>query len=383
LNVGSDTAYNVNFTVVIGDGITVGDNITVDYVLQDKNLTLFTGFFLPPGTPLSVMIPLNFSAFNFTQEEAASISSRLFIVSTSSAMDLTSTPGEDRVYEALDKSIEYPLILTFANLTGDPDGYTVHLNITTDAEEFGYEVRYLWWRKDLNFQNGTSAQDEWYILSNTTEAVLTDHISGQSSPKIDYMVTVTPISGQSIITQSNVYHFAPKSNSKKWWIPLAIALPIGLAVVALLIAGAIYVRKNHPELFASAAAKKPKKLKQSASVPLGPVTSFTAVEKAPGDETLAAPASPPPASPVDPRKPAKQYTVNIDYLMTGARRVVVKDGNPTSAKPPEDYTEPEEGKKGEDDIAAAEEGGSSGAKGGKDKKGRKKKGWIRRLFPCL
>jgi hypothetical protein len=56
---------------------------------------------------------------------------------------------------------------------------------------------------------------------------------------------------------------------------------------------------------------------------------------------------------------------------------VVKDGNPSSLKPPEDY----------DPEADADKGGNAADADNDDGRGGKvpktKKPWIRRLFPCL
>jgi len=42
--------------------------------------------------------------------------------------------------------------------------------------------------------------------------------------------------------------------------------------------------------------------------------------------------TPAPTPNAGPNTSVKRHVVNIDYLMTGARRVVVKDGNPTAVK---------------------------------------------------
>jgi len=57
--------------------------------------------------------------------------------------------------------------------------------------------------------------------------------------------------------------------------------------------------------------------------------------------------TPTPAPASGPNPAVKRHVVNIDYLMTGARRVVVKDGNPTAMKVAEE--EPPENKPLADD----------------------------------
>eukprot|EP00026_Physarum_polycephalum_P007448 Phypoly_transcript_07508.p1 GENE.Phypoly_transcript_07508~~Phypoly_transcript_07508.p1 ORF type:complete len:410 (+),score=104.82 Phypoly_transcript_07508:199-1428(+) len=101
-NVGSDIAYNVNFTLYLGEGITVSNNITTKYALSGNNLTLFTGFFLPPGTPLSLYVPLNFSGLSAANSSATE---RLFVSQTYGSMDLTQVPGEDTVTQVLEQAV--------------------------------------------------------------------------------------------------------------------------------------------------------------------------------------------------------------------------------------------------------------------------------------
>jgi hypothetical protein len=68
----------------------------------------------------------------------------------------------------------------------------------------------------------------------------------------------------------------------------------------------------------------------------------------------------------------------MDYLMTGARRVVVKDGNPTSNKPPEDWVDPDNSADEMDDLS----GGRSPVSGDKSD-GQRKPGFFRRVFRCF
>jgi len=339
----------VNFTLELGEGISVlQDNLTAKYQIQANNLTLYTGFYLPPGSPLSVYVPLNFTSLN-----TSTATERLFVANAVGAMDLTVTPGEDEVSEVLDQPLEFPLVITFANLSGDPSGYTVHLNLTTDANDLGIPLRYIWWRRNINFGNENGTEGEWYIISNSTLTAVTDKVSGHSSPQVDYMVSLAPIDSSSIVAQSNLYHFAPKPS--RWWLPLVIALPIAVAVLGLLIGAVVWSRKKHPEWYAANPDKKPKPR------PVPSSSSFSNMDGSP--KSIAEDAA------VDPKNAAKQYTVNIDYLMTGARRVVVKDGNPTSTKPPEDYDPEAEG--------------NNGKKGELDVDEPRKLPWYRRIFKCF
>ena len=104
-------AYDVNFTLYLGQGITVG-SVPVPYSLSGINLTLYTGFYLPPGTPLALNISLNFTGLS--QSNASSLSERLFISQTYSLMDLTAIPGEDEITQELDQQVE---VRYFVHLT--------------------------------------------------------------------------------------------------------------------------------------------------------------------------------------------------------------------------------------------------------------------------
>eukprot|EP00026_Physarum_polycephalum_P010820 Phypoly_transcript_11001.p1 GENE.Phypoly_transcript_11001~~Phypoly_transcript_11001.p1 ORF type:complete len:270 (+),score=54.72 Phypoly_transcript_11001:338-1147(+) len=268
-------------------------------------------------------------------------------------MDLTQVPGEDTVTQVLEQAVVYPLAFSIANLTGDPDKYSIVLNLTTTRMNFGYTLRYIWWRRNLNFDTDEAKAGEWYVISNTTTLTITDSVSGHSTPKIEYQTSVHPANSIAILAQSNVWSFDPKPH--RWWLPLVIALPIALLVLILLIAGFVYARRKRPEWFASTKKqRKPKKLKSETKL-----KDLSSAEPAPVYA---------PDEGIDPNNP-KKYTVDIDYLFTGARRVQVKEGNPSSLKPPEDY-----------DPEADAENGNNNNNG---KPPKTKRPWIRKLFPCL
>jgi hypothetical protein len=359
-NIGDDIAYDVNFTLYLGQGITVG-SVPVPYSLSGINLTLYTGFYLPPGTPLALNISLNFTGLS--QSNASSLSERLFISQTYSLMDLTAIPGEDEITQELDQQVEYPLVTSIANLTGNPDSYTVYLNLTTTALDFG-PLRYVWWRRNLNFEIDQVPAGQWYVIANDTSLILTDTISNHDSPQVDYMTTVVELDGAAILAQSNIYAYSNKTNNR-WWLLLAIILPIGVAALALLIGAVVYARRRKPT-----SSKKYKEETQT--------NKSTMKLKAISKEklTVAASESAPkytPDSPPTPNGP-KKYTVDIDYLFTGARRVQVKEGNPSSIKPPEDYVDPDADTNNDD---------SESSSNNNNKHGKTKRSFVRRLFPCF
>ncbi len=78
--------------------------------------------------------------------------------------------------------------------------------------------------------------------------------------------------------------------------------------------------------------------------------------------------------------PKGRWVVDMDYLVTGARRVVVKDGNPTSNKPPEDWVDPGSDNSADelDDLSGGRAGGSAGGS-----EGVRKPGFFRRIFRCF
>jgi hypothetical protein len=91
---------------------------------------------------------------------------------------------------------------------------------------------------------------------------------------------------------------------------IAIAVPIGVALLAALIAGFAYMRKKRNNDPNKKTAKKAKATKSKtkadgfSDVSVGAAAAAPVVDESGGND---------PANP-------KQYTVNIDYLMTGAKR---------------------------------------------------------------
>lgn len=78
------------------------------------------------------------------------------------------------------------------------------------------------------------------------------------------------------------------------------------------------------------------------------------VAPAPVAEAQASSASPS-ATEEPPGKRGGRWVVDMDYLFVGARRVVVKDGNPTSPKPPPDWEPTDNGAHDDADADAEEE----------------------------
>jgi hypothetical protein len=98
-----------------------------------------------------------------------------------------------------------------------------------------------------------------------------------------------------------------------------IALPIGVAALGLLIAAFAYSRKKHPEWFAGKKQDKRKKTnKKPKKAPTNSNLEMSDISMANSSST-----SPIVADDLNPTNPPKKFTVNIDYLMTGARRGVI------------------------------------------------------------
>jgi hypothetical protein len=362
LNVGNDFAYNVNFTLMLGPDLTVlTSKLSVKHSLSGSNLTLYTGFYLPPGTPLSVAVSLNFTALNYAGAPQAT--SRLFIQNAQSKMDLTTLPGENTVSQELDQSLSYGLVLSTANLTGHPSGFTINLALSTDVDQ--QPLQYVWFRRDLNFHVSGQTQNQWYALATTSKLNYTDTVTGQADPDVQYMVFVYPSTAKVLLVQSNIISFSPKAPAAApWWLAIAIAVPIAAVILAALIAGFIYYRKKK--------GNQPPKTKKAKPAPK-PKTKKPTPEFSDVGVSAAAPTPMGSEPPADPSKPSKQYTVNIDYLMTGAKRVVVKDGNPTSTKPPEDHESDEEGSS---DNGGVEEMGV-------EREATNKVPWYKKILGCF
>jgi hypothetical protein len=135
--------------------------------------------------------------------------------------------------------------------------------------------------------------------------------------EVDYVVSVINSQTQISITQSNVYTFSFLSDEAGAiaGIVIGILVAIGLCILALLLFDKYKreIPKNSERelLNASSSPKtspKPVILKYNLLPTANPVV----------------PLPHPVALPL-----GRHKTVNIDYIMTGSRRVVVKDGNPT------------------------------------------------------
>jgi hypothetical protein len=85
--------------------------MSIKWSLYETNLTLYTGFYLPPGSPLTVPVALNFSALSYTTSR-----SRTFIENAASEMDLTDIPGEDNVLQSDDQSLAVCILVLFGML---------------------------------------------------------------------------------------------------------------------------------------------------------------------------------------------------------------------------------------------------------------------------
>jgi len=347
-NIGSDIAYNVNFTFALGELLTlIPSSVSVPYSISGSNITFYTGFYLPPGTPLTLPMAFNFAALPSNE---STDSSRTFIYGATSLMDLTEVPGQDGVAQQLDQALQYNLVAPLpATLTGKQKKDDVQLT-TTAKIPASNEYRYVFWRKDLNFKNSPHPENQWYLIANQTSNTYLDSVGTQMWPRIDYMCQIILLPTGYLVATTNTYLYDPAP----WWLAIAIAVPLAVALLALLIAAFIWARKKRPQWFERA----PKKYTTKNPKTKGAAADGAAAAAAATDDTN------------DPKK-GKQYTVNIDYIMTGAKRVQVKDGNPTSPKPPDGYEEDEM------DVE-----GNSGSNGNRPRfaQGRP---WYKKLFSCI
>jgi len=335
LNAGDAPAYDVDVILELGPGVTLDGEVFNTSVTQSGNLVTFdTNWYIPPGHKLSTpVIPLLFAPL-----ATPSATSRLFILDAAATMNLL--PNEDSVYEELDQPLVYPLVFTNATLTGIPfDTDHVALTTHTNAIAQNYSVYYVWWRQNNFDLNGTS-DETYYMIANQSSYLLNDTVFNRDTWTINYFVTVHPAGSNLIIATTNTYQWT--KSTTPWWFALVIALPIAVAALAALIGAAIYAKKTHPEWFAAKPKeekkKKEKKPKKEKAVGL---SSLGAAEGTSSPATAAVPSSP---TPLAPGGLKKEYTVNIDYIMTGAKAVRVKDGNPTSPKPDEgqEYSDSDE-----------------------------------------
>jgi len=294
-------------------------------------------------------------------------------------MDLFELPGEDNVLQELDQSLVYPLVFSSATLSGVPNGdmvnLTVHPNITVNGP-----VGFLWYRQNIDFSQQNNSEGAWFQIANTTSRTINDTVLNEAEWKVNYIVTAYALGSNSIIATTNTYEFDHNPGAAlPWWFAIVIAVPIALVALGALIGAAVYARKNKPEWFAATKPKREKERKAK-DTPV-PLSSLAAAEGVSSVSSGSAPGSPTPLAPGGLRK---EYTVNIDYIMTGAKGVRVREGNPTAPKPEgeEEYSEEDLPQNHEEDQYASSPRDYSSGSG--------KKSWrhavrdrLRKIFFCF
>jgi len=205
-------------------------------------------------------------------------------------------------------------------------GYS--LNLKLDASKLGKNVvsssdtAYLWYRMNINFDTKSDSRMTWIFLEQTSSPAYFDTVSPPSGvvPKVDYFVYVISVSQNTTYTLSNVYQYRPIN-----MVSLIVGLIFGLLLLIALIILALYLIRRcglprPPTIVRRIIRRK----KPTPTVPIVASDSTpTPTPSAPESGSL---------------PPTKRHVVNIDYLMTGARRVVVKDGNPTAMKVDDEAT---------------------------------------------
>ena len=128
-NIGSDTAYNVNFTAILAEGITLIEsemskdiNYTVKVLGVNSVLKLETGRSLGPGDTYSEVIHVKFVKLN-RRRVLASTTSRSFIKSISADINLADSASAVQVSQ----SISTPL--TVSVYTSDRDSVTLSATV--------------------------------------------------------------------------------------------------------------------------------------------------------------------------------------------------------------------------------------------------------------
>jgi len=341
-NTGDDIAYSAQFTVHLSAGFNwiPSKNKGIDCSATDDPKTgdtisvfIDSGYDLPPGELLT--LPLTFSFISFQQvndrftKRNIQQTSRLVVSSFTGTIDLTSTPGELPVNETITTPYSIPIITTprtTVTLSGTSQlGYKVSLVL--DVSQLSSTIvsssdtAYVWGRQNVNFGTSAGAQGTWYILAQTSTPTLTDNVGSEVPngvvPQVDYVVSVISVSSQSTITQSNVYDYAPQNDAGA-----IVGLVFGLLLALLFFIFLIWLAVRYRRYL-----KKPRtRILRKTKVPApAPKVAPVPVEETPVPENTASP-------PVGGRPSYRHKTANIDYLMTGARRVTVKDGNPTAVE---------------------------------------------------
>jgi len=258
----------------------------------------------------------------------SSIKSRIFLNYQTSSFSLTNYSNSSDI--EVNQIINIPFTMPITPGVRSPGvvlsakhgaGYALTLNLNTaqlGSIATSSDTSYLFYRMNVNFGTSSDPEQTWFLLGRSSTPSYSDLVTPPVGvvPQVDYLVFVTSISQNITYTISNVYEYRPLNLAA-----LILGLLFGLLFLFFLIFLILFLIRKYgaprpPTVIRRIIRRKKEQFSNKDAEPLAP---------APTPAPAPAPANGP--TPV-----TKRHVVNIDYLMTGARRVVVKDGNPSAMK---------------------------------------------------
>jgi len=379
-NQGSFFAFNVLLYLTLPPNITF-INATVPGCSVTPNgngwstLTVPTGMDLAPAQTATLLLSFNVAAgaqvLNKKRQTNALPAQQQVIISTALTMfqappnsePLSSTPGS-----FLSVSID-SAFLNIATLKGQLNNQQTAQLQTFYTPTILTDIRYSWWRLNTGAQSSA-----WECIAVTSTPTLSTSIIGFDSVEFQTSViwndTITDELYSVALTNTVSFSTATGGSAFPVWIAIVIGLAlfcccltaIGLAVLALL----ALRDRDHEEVFLPYDTQDPTDMAPLSTSAHYPLTSNETYPEAYAESAK-------PKSFMDrvsrytssvfgynqptetlmenqasdqPGKRNGRWVVDMDYLFVGAKRVVVKDGNPTSPKPPPNWNPDDEG--GED-----------------------------------
>eukprot|EP00033_Pygsuia_biforma_P000430 GCRY01000512.1.p1 GENE.GCRY01000512.1~~GCRY01000512.1.p1 ORF type:complete len:2633 (-),score=648.95 GCRY01000512.1:503-8401(-) len=267
-NVGDDTAFHVNTSVLLSQDVRLMENLmTLDYEIiadTDENNAPVTGVLvqlgqdLNPGSQTSFQLFLEFDPMEampepliMNQRSVLAVSERVFAKGVKGIMDLTQVHEERRVTQVVPDDYSLPIVSAdrpTAVLNGSKDvgaaKVQAHLQFELLNYTGNYPVTVVFNRSNLNFEVHDS-DPEYYTITTIIVGDEEGHFNengniyieysdkvrtadGNNDLEVDYVATVYTAQGV-FVSRSNVWEFR---QSPQWWIWFLV----GAAVVGGLIA---------------------------------------------------------------------------------------------------------------------------------------------------
>jgi hypothetical protein len=274
-NIGGDTAYNVNFTLLLGEATNIiEDTIKVEHKLITNSsgsyFQMLTKRKLPVGELYAEDVFLTFTPITTRRRHLDVTGSRLFVKSVATSIDLTETYGQSQVTQVIasPSAILYKSGLReFTTLVGEAYGMLVYHNLTiylssnTINADPTAQVSYKFSRK-LSSYNTTSTTDSALLESYKTWSVIrnldvsntaqdapfpTDFNSSTlNTASMQYKVESYDQTGKFLSTNLWQYdlNITNKSSSKFPWFAILIIVLLGVITLGVILAFVIVNKKK-------------------------------------------------------------------------------------------------------------------------------------------